>query len=122
MLWFYGGGFSGGSAAWDLFDASALARHGVMVVTFNYRLGALGFLAHPELTRESPHHASGNYGEMDAIAALRWIRRNAAALGGDPRRVTLFGQSAGAMIISDLLISPEARGLFSGAIGESNVQ
>jgi para-nitrobenzyl esterase len=119
MVWFYGGGFFGGSAAWDLFDAAALARHGVMVVTFNYRLGALGFLAHPELTRESPNHASGNYGEMDAIAALKWIRRNAAALGGDPRLVTLFGQSAGAIMISDLLISPEARGLFSGAIGES---
>jgi para-nitrobenzyl esterase len=119
MVWFYGGGFSGGSAAWDLFDASALARHGVMVITFNYRLGALGFLALPELTRESPHHASGNYGYMDAIAALKWVQRNAAALGGDPRRVTLFGQSAGAIMISDLVISPEARGLFSGAIGES---
>jgi para-nitrobenzyl esterase len=120
MLWFYGGGFQTGSAGWDLFDASALARHGVMVVTFNYRLGVLGFLAHPELTRESPHHASGNYGEMDAIAALEWIRRNAAALGGDPKRVTLFGQSAGGIMISDLLASPEARGLFSGVIGESN--
>ena len=120
MLWFYGGGFRTGSASWDLFDAAALARHGVMVVTFNYRLGVLGFLAHPDLTRESPHHASGDYGEMDAIAALKWIRRNAAVLGGDPRRVTLFGQSAGASMISDLLVSPEARGLFSGAIGESN--
>ena len=120
MVWFYGGGFSGGSAGWDLFDSSALARHGVMVVTFNYRLGALGFLAHPELTRDSGHHASGNYGLMDAIAALRWVKRNAAALGGDPGRVTVFGQSAGSMLINDLLVSPEARGLISGAIGESS--
>jgi para-nitrobenzyl esterase len=119
MVWIYGGGFTGGSAAWDLFDASNLARHGVMVVTFNYRVGALGFLAHPDLTRESPHHASGNYGYMDAIAALRWIRRNAAALGGDPSRVTLFGQSAGGIMISDLQVSPEARGLFHRVIGES---
>jgi para-nitrobenzyl esterase len=119
MVWVYGGGFASGSGGWDLFDGSALARHGVMVVTFNYRLGALGFMAHPALTAESPHHASGNYGEMDAIAALKWIARNAAALGGDPRRVTLFGQSSGANIISDLLVSPEARGLFSGVIGES---
>jgi para-nitrobenzyl esterase len=120
MLWFYGGGFASGSGGSDLFDASALARHGVMVVTFNYRLGALGFFAHPELTKESPHHASGNYGEMDAIAALRWIRRNAKVLGGDPTRVTLFGQSAGAIMISDLVASPEAKGLFSGVIGESS--
>ena len=119
MVWFYGGGFTGGSAAWDLFDAANLARHGVMVVTFNYRLGALGFLAHPDLTAESPHHASGNYGYMDAIAALKWVRRNAAALGGDPGRVTLFGQSAGGIMISDLEVSPEARGLFHRVIGES---
>ena len=120
MVWFYGGGFATGSAAWDLFDGSALARHGVMVVTFNYRLGALGFLAHPELTRESGHKASGDYGLMDAIAVLRWIKRNAAALGGDPSHVTVFGQSAGSMMINDLLVSPEARGLISGAIGESS--
>ena len=120
MVWFYGGGFSGGSAAWDLFDGAALARHGVMVVTVNYRLGVLGFLAHPELTRESGRGASGNYGLMDAIAALRWIRRNASAMGADPARVTVFGQSAGAMLISDLLVSPDARGLISGAIGESS--
>ncbi len=119
MVWVYGGGFSGGSAAWDLFDGAALARHGVMVVTFNYRLGALGFLAHPELTRESGHGASGDYGLMDVIAALKWVRRNAAALGGDPRRVNAFGQSAGSMLINDLLVSPEARGLMSGVIGES---
>ena len=120
MVWFYGGGFSGGSAAWDLFDGSALARHGVMVVTFNYRLGPLGFLAHPALTSESGHGASGDYGLMDAIAALKWVKRNAAALGGDPSRVTAFGQSAGSMLINDLLVSPEARGLMSGAIGESS--
>jgi para-nitrobenzyl esterase len=120
MVWFYGGGFTSGDAAWDLFDGSALARHGVMVVDFNYRLGALGFLALPELTRESGHNASGNYALMDAIAALRWVQRNAAALGGDPRRVTVFGQSAGAQIISALLVSPETRGLFARAIGESS--
>jgi para-nitrobenzyl esterase len=120
MVWFYGGGFVGGSAAWDLFDASALARHGVMVVTFNYRLGPLGFLAHPELTKESGHNASGNYGLMDAIAALQWVRRNAAALGGDPQRVTAFGQSAGSQMINELLVSPEARGMITGAIGESS--
>lgn len=120
MVWFYGGGFRTGSAAWTLFDGAALARHGVMVVTFNYRLGALGWLAHPELSAESANKASGNYGLMDAIAALQWIRRNAAALGGDPRRVTLFGQSAGALMISDLVSSPQARGLFTGVIGESS--
>ena len=94
-------------------------KKGIIVVTFNYRLGALGFLAHPELTAESSHHASGNYGLLDQVAALNWIRENIAAFGGDPSRVTIAGQSAGAASVNALIISPLAKGLFSGAITES---
>jgi para-nitrobenzyl esterase len=96
-----------------------LARNGVIVITANYRLGALGFLAHPELTQESTHHSSGNYGLMDQIAALNWIRQNIAAFGGDPDNVTVFGQSSGAIAISALIASPLAKGLFHRAIGQS---
>ncbi len=91
----------------------------MVVVTIAYRLGPLGFLAHPELTRESPHHTSGNYGLMDQIAALEWIQRNIAAFGGDPKTVTIAGQSAGAMSVSMLMASPLTKGLFQRAIGES---
>jgi para-nitrobenzyl esterase len=119
LVWIHGGGYSNGSASMPLYWGDQLARKGLIVVTIAYRLGALGYLAHPELTRESPHHSSGNYGLMDQIAALQWIQRNIKAFGGDPRRVSIAGQSAGAMSVSMLLASPRAKGLFRGAIAES---
>ena len=119
MLWLHGGGLRNGSASTPLYAGDQLARRGVMVVTANYRLGVLGFLAHPDLTKESRHRSSGNYGLMDQIAALTWIQQNIAAFGGDPDRVTVFGQSSGAMAISALISSPRARGLFHRAIGQS---
>jgi para-nitrobenzyl esterase len=119
LVWIPGGGYSNGSASMPLYWGDQLARKGIIVVTVAYRLGALGFLAHPELTRESARHGSGNYGLMDQIAALQWVQRNIAAFGGDPARVTVAGQSAGAMSVSMLMASPRARGLFQGAIGES---
>ncbi|MBS0395642.1 MAG: carboxylesterase family protein [Proteobacteria bacterium] len=121
LVFVYGGGFIGGTSAYALYDGAALAAQGAVVVSFNYRIGILGFLAHPMLTAESPRHASGNYGLLDQIAALRWVRANIRAFGGDPRRVTVFGESAGAASIAMLLTSPLARGLFTGAILESPV-
>ncbi|MGC1521890.1 MAG: carboxylesterase family protein [Steroidobacteraceae bacterium] len=121
MVFFYGGGFLRGSASTPLYASGGLPKAaGVILVTVNYRVGALGFLAHPELSAESPRHVSGNYALLDAIAALKWVSRNVSAFGGDPRRVTIFGQSAGSQLISLLMISPPARGLFSAAIAESN--
>jgi para-nitrobenzyl esterase len=119
MVWFHGGGNYAGTASGNNFDGEALARRGVVLVTVNYRLSVFGFLAHPELTRESPHHASGNYGLMDQIAALRWVHDNIAKLGGDPANVTIFGQSAGAVDVNVLMASPEAKGLFHKVIAES---
>ena len=119
MVWFPGGGWTNGSASMPLYWGDALARRGVIVVTAAYRLGPLGFLAHPELTRESPHGSSGNYGLMDQVAALQWVRRNIRAFGGDPQRVTIFGQSAGGYSVSLLMASPLAHGLFQRAIGQS---
>src|SRR5262245_26273614 len=119
MVWLHGGALLVGSGALPIFDGSALARHGVVVVTVNFRLGRLGFLAHPELSREHPQRISGNYGHLDQIAALRWVRDNIAAFGGDPQRVTVFGQSAGSTSIAALMASPLAKGLFHRAIGQS---
>ncbi|HLK51328.1 MAG TPA: carboxylesterase family protein [Bryobacteraceae bacterium] len=119
MLWIHGGGNYAGTASSASFDGEALARHGVVVVTANYRLTIFGFFAHPELTRESPHHASGNYGLMDQIAALEWIRDNIAKFGGDAGNVTVFGQSAGAVDANVLMTSPRTRGLFQRVIAES---
>jgi len=119
IVWIYGGGYINGSASMPLYWGDRLAHKGVIVVTIAYRLGPLGFLAHPELTRESPHHSSGNYGLMDQIAALEWIQRNIAAFGGDPKSVTIAGQSSGAISVSILMASPLARNLFQRAIGES---
>jgi para-nitrobenzyl esterase len=119
IVWIYGGGYTNGSASMPLYWGDRLARKGVIVVTIAYRLGPLGYLAHPELTRTSPHHSSGNYGLMDQIAALQWVQRNIAAFGGDPKNVTIAGQSAGAMAVSMLMASPLAKGLFQRAIGES---
>ena len=119
MVWIPGGGFTQESASMPLYWGDMLARRGVLVVTINYRVGVFGFLAHPELTRESLNHSSGNYGLLDQIAALVWIQRNIAAFGGDPARVTIWGQSAGSMCVNLLMASPLARGLFQRAIGES---
>ena len=119
MVFIPGGGYTNGATSLPLYWGDRLAKRGVVVVTVAYRLGVLGFLAHPELSAESPHHSSGNYGLMDQAAALAWVKRNVAAFGGDPSRVTIFGQSAGAMSVSMLMTSPLARGLFHGAIGES---
>ncbi len=115
-VWFHGGGFVRGSAAEPSYDGASLASRGAVVVSVNYRLGAFGFFAHPELTRESDHGASGNYGLMDVIAALEWVRDNISAFGGDPNRVAISGQSAGGAIVGNLLVSPLAKGLFERAI------
>jgi para-nitrobenzyl esterase len=101
------------------FDGESLAKRGVVLVSANYRLGAFGFFAHPELTAESPHHASGNYGLMDQVAAMKWVRDNVARFGGDPRSVTIFGESAGGLDINVLMTSPLAKGLYARLIGES---
>ena len=119
MVWVYGGSFVGGTAAMPFYDGTALARRGVVVVTFNYRTGVLGFLAHPGLSRESEARSSGNYGLLDILAVLGWVNRNIESFGGDPRRVTVFGESAGASAIGLLLTSPKSRGLFANAILES---
>ena len=119
IVWIHGGGYTNGSAATPLYWGDRVAHKGVIVVTIAYRLGPLGFLAHPELTRESPHHSSGNYGLSDQIAALKWVQRNIAVFGGDPKRVTVAGQSAGSISVSILMASPLAKGLFQRAIGES---
>lgn len=119
MFWIHGGANAGGSGSGGLYNDGTLTQHGVVIVTINYRLGIFGFFAHPELTRESPHHASGDYGLMDQILALRWVRDNIARFGGDPGNITVFGQSAGSMDTGMLMTSPLARGLFQRAIGES---
>jgi para-nitrobenzyl esterase len=119
LVWVHGGANTEGSAAVPVYDGDALAARGLVVVTINYRLGILGFFTHPELTRESGYNASGNYALLDLVAALRWVRDNIAAFGGDPNRVTLAGQSAGASNTHSLTASPLARGLFQRAIAES---
>ncbi len=119
MVWIHGGAFNFGSGSQEEYDDRNLARKGVVVVTINYRLGPLGFLVHPLLSRESADGTSGNYGLLDQIAALEWVRRNIAAFGGDPRNVTIFGQSAGSRSVSLLMISPLSAGLFHRAIAES---
>ena len=121
-VWIYGEGFIGGTGASPEFDGEALARKGVVVVTFNYRVGVLGFLATPELSRESGHAASGNYGLLDDIAVLQWVQRNIAAFGGDPAKVTIGGQSAGAGSVGFLSMSPLAKRLFRGVIAESHAR
>ncbi|KQY30183.1 hypothetical protein ASD38_12935 [Caulobacter sp. Root487D2Y] len=119
FFWIHGGGYGAGSGAEPRHDGQALARKGVVVVTINYRLGVFGFMAHPELTAESPRHASGDQALADMIAALRWVKANAPTFGGDPGNVTIVGESAGSDAVSRMMISPEARGLFHRAIGES---
>ena len=119
MVWIHGGGFAVGSGSEPRYDGANLAAKGIVVVTLNHRLNALGFLAHPELTAESPEGGSGNYGMLDLVAALGWVKRNIKAFGGDPSQVTIAGESAGSMAVSALMASPLARGLFARAIGES---
>ena len=119
MLWIYGGGFTGGSGGMTWYDGENLAAKGPVIVTINYRLGSLGFFAHPDLAKEAGHSGSGNYGMMDAIAALQWVKRNIAAFGGDPNKVTVAGESAGAIMVGALVGSPQAKGLFTRAIAES---
>jgi para-nitrobenzyl esterase len=119
MVWLHGGSNRVGSGTEDSYDGAALASHGVIVVTINYRLGVMGFFAHPELTAESPHHSSGNYGLLDQIAALKWVQQNIAQFGGDPANVTLFGESAGSIDATVLMASPLTRNLFRRVIAES---
>jgi para-nitrobenzyl esterase len=119
MVWIYGGGFQAGATSEPRQEGEHLAHKGVVVVSMNYRLGIFGFFSHPELTKESPHQASGNYGLLDQAAALRWVRKNIAAFGGDPENVTIFGESAGSFSVSALMASPVSKGLIHRAIGES---
>ncbi len=119
MVFLHGGGFVSGAAGVPLYEGSGLAARGAVIVTLNYRLGRLGYFAHPALTREDPDGRLGNYGVMDQIAALQWVQRNIAAFGGDPGNVTLFGEFAGAGAVQILMGSPEAKGLFHKAVSQS---
>ena len=119
LVYFYGGGYAAGDGSEPRYDGESMARKGIVALTVNYRLGVFGFLAHPELTKESPHHASGNYELLDQIAALQWVHDNIAAFGGDPARVTIAGESAGSISVNAIMASPLSRGLLAGAIGES---
>ncbi len=120
LFWIHGGGYTGGSGSTAIYDGTRLAADGAVVVTINYRLNVFGFLAHPALSAASPHGASGNYGLLDMVAALEWVRDNIAAFGGDPGRVTIFGESAGGGAVMSVMLVPQAGGLFHGAIGQSN--
>ncbi|WP_461488204.1 carboxylesterase/lipase family protein, partial [Pontibacter sp. HJ8] len=119
LVYFYGGGFIAGDGSEPRYDGESMAKKGIVAVTVNYRLGAFGFFAHPELTKESPHKSSGNYGYMDQNAALRWVKQNIAAFGGDPSKVTIAGESAGSISVSAQMATPLSKGLIAGAIGES---
>ncbi|MDE3198941.1 MAG: carboxylesterase family protein [Acidobacteriota bacterium] len=119
LVYYFGGGFAAGDGSEPRYDGESLAERGIVSVTVNYRLGVFGFMAHPELTKESPHHASGNYALLDQSAALRWVHDNIAAFGGDPSKITIGGESAGSISVSALMVSPLSRNLIAGAIGES---
>src|SRR3954464_16035877 len=119
MVWIYGGGFAAGATSEPRQDGGNLSKQGVVVVSMNYRLGIFCFFSHPELTKKSGHNASGNYGLLDQVAALQWVKKNIAAFGGDPNNVTIFGESAGSFSVSALMASPLAQGLFHKAVGES---
>jgi para-nitrobenzyl esterase len=119
LVYFYGGGFVAGDGSEPRYDGESMAHKGIVAITVNYRLGVFGFLAHPQLSKESPHHASGNYGLLDQNAALLWVQKNIAAFGGDPKRVTIAGESAGSLSVSAQMASPLSKDLIAGAIGES---
>lgn len=119
LVYFYGGGFVAGDGSEYRYDGASMAQKGIVAVTVNYRLAIFGFFAHPELSAESPYHASGNYGLLDQNAALKWVQKNIAAFGGDPKKVTIAGESAGSISVSAQMTSPLSKGLFAGAIGES---
>ncbi|GAB3995951.1 carboxylesterase family protein [Spirosoma daeguense] len=119
LVYFYGGGFVAGDGSEARYDGESMAQKGIVALTVNYRLNVFGLMAHPELTKESGHNASGNYGYMDQAAALRWVQQNIAAFGGDPKKVTIAGESAGSISVSAQMVSPLAKNLFAGAIGES---
>jgi para-nitrobenzyl esterase len=119
LVYVFGGGFQNGDGSEPRYDGANMASKGIVAVTLNYRLNVFGFFAHPELTAESPHHASGNYGFLDQAAALAWVQKNIAAFGGDPKKVTIAGESAGSISVSALMASPLSKGLIAGAIGES---
>ncbi len=119
LVYFYGGGFVAGDASEPRYDGESMAQKGIVVVTVNYRLGIFGFFTHPELTEESPHHACGNYGLLDQSAAIQWVSKNIAAFGGDPKKITIGGESAGSYSVSVQMATPLARELIAGAIGES---
>ena len=119
LVYIFGGGFQNGDGSEPRYDGENMARQGMVAVSVNYRTNIFGFFVHPELTKESPHHAAGNYGLLDQVAALQWVERNIAAFGGDPKRVTIAGESAGSISVSALMASPLSRNLIAGAIGES---
>ena len=119
LVYFYGGGFIAGGSSEYRYDGESMARRGIVAVTVNYRLGIFGFMAHPELTKESPHHASGNYGLLDQAAALKWVQQNISAFGGDPKKITIAGESAGSFSVSAQMASPLSKNIIAGAIGES---
>lgn len=119
LLYYYGGGNAAGDGSEPRYDGESMAKKGIVVVTCNYRLNIFGFLAHPELSAEAPYKASGNYGMLDQAAALKWVQKNIAAFGGDPKKITLAGESAGSIAVSMQMSSPLSRGLIAGAIGES---
>ena len=119
LVYIFGGGFQNGDGSEPRYDGESMARKGIVAVSLNYRTNIFGFFVHPELTKESPHHASGNYGLLDQVAALQWVQKNIAAFGGDPARVTIAGESAGSISVSALMASPLSKGLMAGAICES---
>src|SRR5579884_2069274 len=119
LVYIFGGGFQNGDGSEPRYDGESMARHGLVAVSVNYRTNIFGFFAHPELTKESPHHASGDYGLLDQVAALKWVQRNIAAFGGDPKHVTIAGESAGSISVSALMASPLSKNMIAGAIGES---
>jgi para-nitrobenzyl esterase len=115
LVYFYGGGFVAGDGSEGRYDGESMAKKGIVTVTVNYRLGVFGSLAHPELTKESPHQASGNYGLLDQAAALKWVKENISSFGGDPNKITIAGESAGSVSVSAQMVSPLSRNLIAGA-------